>query len=156
MKLWDIFVLKKILQMMLMGIFTWHMQRTRESRQSRLKTRPGWSPGSRQEDRIEPIWSLFEACSGTSWIDCRKKAGSLEFYSFAYSEYSYVSIESQIEWRNLSDPWIKRRRSNVELISYRLLISPPEIRLKIWSRTIWSSKFICFPVPNPIATRIFL
>ena len=85
MKLWDIFVLKKILQMLLIGVFTWHMQRTRESRQSRLKTRPGWSPGSRHEDRIEPIWSLFEACSGTSWIDCRKKAGSLEenyFYFF--------------------------------------------------------------------------
>ena len=155
MKFRNVFVLKNWIFSSSIVSLTWHMHKTRESRQRRLKTRPGSSPGSRQDDKMEPIWSRFDAWRGTSWIDCKKNAGSLKT-TLATNDFTwtYVSIESQIEWRNLSDPEIYRRRSNVEFISYRLFISPPDIRLKIWSLTIWSSKFICFPVPNPIATKM--
>ena len=78
MKFRNVFVLKSWIVSSSIVSPTWHMHKTRESRQRRLKTRPGSSPGSRQDDKMEPIWSRFDAWRGTSWIDCKKNAGSLK------------------------------------------------------------------------------
>ena len=55
------------------------MHKILESRHNIEKTNPWSGPGSRQEDKIEPIVSRFDGLNGTKFILWRKNAGSLKF-----------------------------------------------------------------------------
>lgn len=99
---------------------TWQVHNIRESRHSMENTSPWSGPGSRHDDRMEPIWSRLEGENGTRFIAWRKKAGSLKrqilISIFISLVFAYDSIESQMEWINRSEPEMYRRRSNELLL----------------------------------------